>query len=249
MVSLVQTWYAKPNPAVCDQLTDNFLQTGWGKPGEAGRATCRSDVAKAKPVQAVTVQAPTVTGDKATVKVSYTLKGERRADDFGFVRVGGQWLADSVTGGARPSTTSPATTAAGTTPKPPATTKEPPATTAPETNPSSVGTPAQFLATMKPVGSDESGTAVLRGTSDGKTFAALLMKHAPAGRAQAAEIVRGACAAPGPVAFSLQRVDAGISGTTLPVLLGSFHKGRFAVVVLSRGAGSRPVACGDVHRG
>ena len=99
LVAWVQGWYAHPEQsaeAVCGRLTDHLLQAGWGKSGAAGRSACHAALLKAQPVQALQVQQPVISNGSATLKVDYTLNGERRADQFGFVHSGGVWLADTL---------------------------------------------------------------------------------------------------------------------------------------------------------
>jgi len=204
------------------------------------------------------VEQPQVNGNVATVKVDYTQQGSRRADEVRFVVVNGAWLADGITAGLTPtpapstsSSTGSATTQGATsqTATTQATTQTSPSTLPDASTGTLVPPPAQFSATMKRAGgSRETGMAVLRGTPDGKTVVVLLMKHAPRGVTQAAEIVHGSCASLGSVAYKLTQVGNGVSNTTLPVALGSFQ-GPFAAVVHSRGVSSAVASCGDLHRG
>jgi hypothetical protein len=239
IVALVRDWYARSNSAVCTRFTDDLLRTGWGKTGSQGRQACRAAVGGAKPVQAVSVDAPAISGDRATVKVDYTTGGARRADEVGFVRVDGAWLVNTVTGGATPT---PAATTGSSAPQAGARTGQE-GSTAPV---------PQFLATMTPVGgSHEHGTAVLRGTASGTTFAVLLMKRAPAAHAEVADVVHGTCSRPGGLAHRLGDVEAGtgISSETLRVPLATFGRGSLAVIVRAGGAASPVASCGDLHRG
>jgi len=273
IVALVREWYAQSNPAICSQLTDNLLQTGWQKSGDAGRQACRAELTQAKPEQAVVVEEPGINGSSATVKVDYTRAGKRYADELQFVLVNGAWLADSITPGLTPTPapsqtplTAGAVTQAGSaatatqtapttaqTSTAEATTQARTAPTTTETTRSSTGTlvppPPQILVAVKPVGSShESGTAVFRSALGGSTFVTVLMKHAPRGASQAAAIVRGSCAAPGAVVYQLNPVSGGASGKTLTVGLASF-RGAFAVVVHTRGAATSVASCGDLPRG
>lgn len=93
---LVEFWYAKANPAVCDFMTDKMLEFGWGKTGDKGRELCRTNLAQAAPLGNVAVRRPRVSGDTAKVEVVYTLDGERQVDRISLVRRDDEWLVDDV---------------------------------------------------------------------------------------------------------------------------------------------------------
>lgn len=93
---LVELWYVEANPAVCEFMTAEMLDFGWGKTGAAGRDLCRTGLAQADPVGDVKVRRPRVNGDTARVEVVYTLDGERQFDRISLVRRDDEWLVDSV---------------------------------------------------------------------------------------------------------------------------------------------------------
>lgn len=93
---LVEFWYAEANPAVCEFMTAEMLDFGWGKTGAAGRDLCRTNVAQAEPLENVKVRRPRVSGDTARVEVVYTLDGERQFDRISLIRRDDEWLIDSV---------------------------------------------------------------------------------------------------------------------------------------------------------
>lgn len=93
---LVELWYAQAEPAVCEFMTAEMLEFGWGETGTRGRELCRTAVAKADPLANVRVRRPLVNGDTAEVEVVYALGGDRQFDRIGLVRRNGEWLVDSV---------------------------------------------------------------------------------------------------------------------------------------------------------
>lgn len=93
---LALRWYQDVDPAVCDSMTDAMLEFGWEKKGDAGRRSCRENIAAADPLVDVKVRRPLVNGDKARVTVVYTLDGDRLLDRLRLVRVDGRWLVDRV---------------------------------------------------------------------------------------------------------------------------------------------------------
>lgn len=252
MVALARRWYASADPAVCADFTDALLVRGWGKGGAQGRARCRRAIARAAPVRAVVVGAPVVEGGTATVKVSYTKDGARRADELEFVLVGGAWRVNRVSPGSAPAP-APAASAArtstgGASGATPAATAPPKTQAPPQTSTGAPVSPvAQRFATLRPVGErSERGRAALRGTPDGKTFAVVFM-HYRSGPAQAVEIVRGSCTSPGAALYRLPdlHAPAGVSAKTLPVELGGLPRAA-AVVVHAAGAASPIAACGEL---
>lgn len=93
---LVERWYALADPSVCDAMTEEMIEYGWGAPGAAGREACRASLAAAEPAEDVVVGEAEVEGDTATVSVEFVLEGERVTDVVQLVRVGGDWLIDNV---------------------------------------------------------------------------------------------------------------------------------------------------------
>jgi hypothetical protein len=93
---LVTVWYAEANPAVCDFMTDEMLEFGWGKTGDEGRELCRTNLEKADPQEHVSVRRPRVSGDTAEVEVEYGLDDERQFDRVSLVRRNDEWLVDGV---------------------------------------------------------------------------------------------------------------------------------------------------------
>ena len=94
--NLLVRWYRDLDPGVCDSMTDEMLDFGWGKTGDAGRDLCKEHVAKAERLEDVTVRRPLVNGDKVKAKELYTQGGERLIDEVRFVRENGVWLVNAV---------------------------------------------------------------------------------------------------------------------------------------------------------
>lgn len=97
LTALVLSWYRDADPAVCEQMTDRFLEFGWNETGDQGRQACRQGVGDAEPVQDVVVATPEIVEDSATLEVSYTLNGQHQVDSLQFVRGDTGWLVDHAT--------------------------------------------------------------------------------------------------------------------------------------------------------
>jgi hypothetical protein len=96
IANLILRWYRDVDPSVCDSMTDEMLDFGWAKTGNAGRKLCKENVGKAEPLVDVTVRRPLVNGDKAKAKVLYTQGDERLIDEIRLVREDGAWLINTV---------------------------------------------------------------------------------------------------------------------------------------------------------
>ena len=99
LASLVEAWYAKADPAVCERMTNRMLEFGWKRKGNAGVRACKRAVEAASPAPGAEVVAATIDGETAEVSVRYELDDSPARDVVRFVRRGGEWKIDAVAGG------------------------------------------------------------------------------------------------------------------------------------------------------
>ena len=96
ITGLVEAWYARADPAVCEEMTAKLLEYGWGKTGEKGVKACRTSIEASDPVADTKVETPKVSGERATVVVAYTLDKKSQRDKIRLVRRDGAWKLDAV---------------------------------------------------------------------------------------------------------------------------------------------------------
>jgi hypothetical protein len=92
--ALVSRWYTETDPAVCEEMTDDFLRVVYGAPGAEGREACGRSVTQ-PPLEGVEVGAAVVEGDRATVEAMYRVNDRDVVDRLGLVQANGRWLLDS----------------------------------------------------------------------------------------------------------------------------------------------------------
>jgi hypothetical protein len=91
---LVTRWYTATDPAVCEEMTDDFLQLVYGAPGAEGREACGQSVTQ-PPLENVEIGAVVIEGDQASVDVGYRVSDREVVDRLGVIQENGRWLLDS----------------------------------------------------------------------------------------------------------------------------------------------------------